>query len=326
MASRNYWCYRIDTNNINYFKDQLHNGKLRQGWGWDQRQDLRNFEMDEGAGRNLAMFEKVKRGDILLVPRLPSWGEIAIVEATEDWSEGYRFEIDNRLGDYGHIFPAKYVRRFTRNNENVTGNLRSTLRNPSRFWGINHYSEDVESLLAVSEDRLVKRQDHESRLESVIGGVFTSVFNERRFSSDLFEKLNEQFAQEEWEFALAAGLRNLYPYYQVERVGGREEKHHGTDILIRMPSLLPDYEYAIAIQVKDYEGFIGKDVIRQINKADTYWESENLKLVEKWIIVTRAFKETNLDIANRESDIRIVFADELKELLSRIGKTFVSLN
>jgi len=46
------------------------------------------------------------------------------------------------LGDYGHIFPARFIKRFTRNNENVTGNLRSTLKNPSRFWSINHYSDD----------------------------------------------------------------------------------------------------------------------------------------------------------------------------------------
>jgi hypothetical protein len=195
--------------------DELHNGRLRQGWGWDQKQDLRNFQMDEGAGRNRSMFNKVKKGDILLVPQLPNWGEIAIVEATEDWSSGYEFRVDVNLGDYGHIFPAKYLKKFTRNNENVTGNLRSTLKNPSRFWSINHYSDDVDSLLNIPEDGLVKHQDHLSRMTSFVGDVFNDVFNEQEFTNKLYDKFNEQFTNEEWEFALVNGLQEVFPFYQV---------------------------------------------------------------------------------------------------------------
>lgn len=305
--------------------DELNNGRLRQGWGWDEKQNLRDFEMDEGAGRNRPMFYKVKKGDILLVPQLPSWGQIAIVEATEDWYSGYKFEIDPKLGDYGHIFPATYFKRFTRNNENVTGNLRSTLKNPSRFWNINHYSDDVDLLLKTPIDELVKLQDHQSRLTSITGNVFNDIFNEQEFTNRLYDKFIEQFTREEWEFALVAGLQELFPFYQVERVGGKEEKKHGTDILIKIPSLLASYEYAIAIQVKDYEGLVGKEVVEQINKADLYWENENLKLIEKWIIVTKASKDVNIELSNNESDVRVIFAGELKELLNRIGKKIVGM-
>jgi len=85
MSTKNYWCYRIDTNRIKFFMDELNNGRLRQGWGWDERQNLREIKMDKGARRNLPMFNKVKKGDILLIPQLPTWGEIAVVEATDDW-------------------------------------------------------------------------------------------------------------------------------------------------------------------------------------------------------------------------------------------------
>lgn len=320
MTNRNYWCYRIDTNRIKFFMDELNNGRLRQGWGWDKRQDLRDFKMDEGAGRNRPMLNKVKKGDILLIPQLPNWGQIAIVEATEDWSKGYRFQIDEKLRDYGHIFPAEYLRRFTRNNENVTGNLRSTLKNPSRFWNINHYSDDVEVLLKLSEDELVKRQDHQSRLTSLVGDVFNETFNEQDFTNKLYDKFIEQFTREEWEFALVNGLQEIFPFYRVERVGGKEEKNHGTDILIKLPSLLSDYEYAIAIQVKDYQGTVDESVIDQINKADDYWESENLKLIEKWIIITRASKDVNVELSDHDSNVKMIFAGQLKELLNRIAK------
>jgi len=326
MKNRNYWCYRIDTNRIKFFMDELNNGRLRQGWGWDESQDLRkNKKMDKRAGRNRPMFNKVKKGDILFIPQLPNWGQIAIVEATEDWSEGYCFHIDKKLGDYGHIFPAKYLKRFTRNNENVTGNLRSTLKNPSRFWNINHYSDDVEDLLNVPEDGLVKRQDHQSRLTSLVGDVFNEVFNEQDFTNKLYCKFIEQFTREEWEFALVNGLQKVFPFYLVERVGGKEEKNHGTDILIKLPSLLSDYEYAIAIQVKDYQGTVDKNIFDQINKADDYWESKNLKLIEKWVIITRATKDVNKKLTSNDSNVKIIFADELKELLNKIAKSLIEM-
>lgn len=325
MRSKNYWCYRIDTNNIKYFMDELNNGRLRQGWGWDNKQDLRKFKMDKGAGRNRPMFNRVKKGDIVLIPQLPDWGRVAVVEAPEDWSEGYEFRVDDRYGDYGHIFPAKYLKSFTRNNEKVTGNLRSTLRNPSRFWSINHYSDDVEILLNSTPDELSTKQDHQSRLTSLVGDVFNNVFNEQNFADQLYDKFNEQFTREEWEFALVNGLQELFPYYQIERVGGKEEKNHGTDILIRLPSILTNYEYAIAIQVKDYEGSVGENVIDQMQKADSYWESENIKLIDKIIIITKASKEVNIGLTENETNVEIIFANELKGVLNRIGKSMVGM-
>lgn len=323
---KNYWCYRVDTSRIKFFTNELLNeGRLRQGWGWDKAQDLRNFKLDEGAGRNRPMFNKVKKGDILLIPQVPNWGEVALVEATEDWNKGYVFEIDQTLGDYGHIFPAKYLKKFSRNNENVTGNLRSTLKNPSRFWNINHYSDDVELLLSLQVTELSKKQDHNSRLESSIGTVFNEVFDEKVFADKLYEKLTEQFTREEWEFALVYGLKQMFPFYQIERVGGKEEKNHGTDILIKLPSILSNYSYAIAIQVKDYDGFVGKEVISQINKADNYWDSENLKLIEKIVIITKAKKDDNIRLLEHDKNVKYIFATELKQLLTEIGKCFIGM-
>jgi hypothetical protein len=325
MSKKNYWCYRIDTSKIKFFTNELSAGRLRQGWGWDEAQDLRNFKLDKGARRNLPMFNKVKKGDILIIPQLPNWGEVALVEATEDWNKGYVFEIDKTLGDYGHIFPAKYLKKFTRNNENVTGNLRSTLKNPSRFWKINHYSDDVEILLSSQITELSKRQDHNSRLESSIGSVFNEVFDEKIFADKLYDKLTEQFTREEWEFALVYGLKQIFPYYQIERVGGKEEKNHGTDILIKLPSLLSNYSYAIAIQVKDYDGFVGNEVISQINKSGDYWESENLKLIEKIVIITKAKKDDNIKLLEHDKNVKFIFATEFKQLMSEIGKCFIGM-
>jgi hypothetical protein len=44
--SRHYWGYRIAVDRIDFFRAELENGRLRQGWGWDNLQDLRNMKMD----------------------------------------------------------------------------------------------------------------------------------------------------------------------------------------------------------------------------------------------------------------------------------------
>jgi len=325
MGKRNYWCYRINNEIPEFFWKELVDGRLRQGWGYNKGQDLKNFKKDEGAGRNKPML-KVMKGDILLIPHLPNWEDVAIVEATENWNEGYKFEIDKKLGDFGHIFPAHYIKKFNRSNEHITGNIRSTLKNLSRFWNINHYGKDVEKILKFEETNLSKNQNYESRLEASIENVFNKVFNTSDFSEALYKKLNEQFTREEWEFALVYGLEQLFPNYSIERVGGgKKESEHGTDILMRIPGIIPEYEYVIAIQVKDYEGFVANNVIKQIRKADKYWNDEKTKLIEKVVIITRADKEDNLDLIDNKDGVKFIFAKELKELLTKIGKMFIGI-
>lgn len=54
FMSRHYWGYRIDVKLvIAFFRNELENGRLRQGWGWDDRQNLRDLKADWGARRNL---------------------------------------------------------------------------------------------------------------------------------------------------------------------------------------------------------------------------------------------------------------------------------
>ncbi|CEN48832.1 hypothetical protein [Capnocytophaga canis] len=316
---KNYWCYRIDTRHISFFKEELEQGRLRQGWGYDQNQDLRHPErIDVGTKRNLPMFQRVKKGDILLVPQLPSWGEVAVVEATADWDTGYDFQISDQYGDYGHIFPAQLIKSFSRHSSNVSGNIRSTLKNPSRFWNINHYKEDVEKIITTDDEKLKQTQTYQDRFESSV----VAVFNQTEFSNQLYQKLNEQFTREEWEYALVYGLKELFPFYEIDRIGGRSEAQHGTDILVKLPSLTSQYQYAIAIQVKDYSGGVGTQVIAQIDKANEL-NNENLKLIDKIVIVTKAEKELNAKLLENSQDIKFIFAEDLREILTEIGKKII---
>lgn len=331
MENKNYWAFRVDTSRQEFFNQEIHNGRLRQGWGWDPAQDLRNLRMDGGAKRNKPMFDKVKKGDIIIVPQLPKWGEVTLLEATEDWNKGYKFEIavsqrpEWNFGDYGHIFPIKFLNSFSKNNEHVSGNLRSTLKNPGRFWCVNHYKNDIDVLISKNIDELKTSQKHESRYESSLSEAFTEVFNEEEFKDRLYSKFTNKFNAAEWEYALVLCFKQLFPFYEVTRQGGTAEVNHGTDILIKFPSILSEYQYGIAIQVKDYTGTAWNynSIIDQIKKADIYWENENLKLIEKWIILTKAKKSDNPNLANNTDGIKVLFSEDVKELLSRVGKSWI---
>lgn len=320
---KRYWGYRINTDEISYFRNEIENNRLRQGWGWDSKQDLRTLTMDEGARRNLSIYNKVKKGDILLVPRLPTWEDVAIIEATDDFSTGYQFEIDKDRKDYGHIFPAKLIKTFTRNNEHISGNIRSAIKNISRFWSIDHLGADIESLLTKNVNDLKDEISLATRFQNAVSDSFSESFNSVRFKEYLYTKMTKNFSNEEWEYALVEGLKEIFPEPMiVERIGGISEIKHGTDILIRIPGLL-NYQYGIAIQVKDYEGIVGTAPLDQIRKSD-YLNDENLKIIDKILVIIRSSGDNN-KILLASDDVKVIFASELQELLLRIGKSMIGI-
>ncbi len=328
MSTKNYWAFRVDKNNLTYVKNEINEGRLRQGWGWDPRQNLANMSMDEGAGRNKPMYNKVKKGDILLIPRIPNWDNVTIVEATEDWNLGYRFEIDPQINDLGHIFPAKIVNHFTRGNRYISGKIRATLGNLGRFWNINSCAIDIEKLLNIPEEELSKSQRHEDRFFASIDSAFIETFKIDEFNNKIYNRMTESFQAAEWESALVAGLKVIFPkpYYNCQKVGNSNEEKHGSDILIRMQGLTPDFQYGIAIQVKDYTGIVSSDVIDQINKSENHWlKVESRKIIEKIVILTKAEEKNNLHLINNSSNVRFIFSKELKELLGKMARKHVGI-
>lgn len=322
---RRYWGYRIDTSNLNYFRSELEKGILRQGWGSHQGQNLRNLSLDGGARRNFTIFKKVKKGDILLVPRLPNWSQVAIVEATDDFCNGYVFEISQDMRDYGHQFPVKYIKQFSRTNSNVSGRIRATIKNVSRFWNIDHCADEIEFLLAAEDSSLRSKQSYIDRFSNTVNDSFYECFDQNKFSKILYDRFTTGFSNEEWEYALVEGLKKIFPPPNIiERTGGVKEAEHGTDITIRIPGLM-NYDYLIAIQVKDYEGYVNGSPLKQLSKADSYWSNENTKLIDKILIITKSEKHQNKSIASNDKGINIVFANELEELLSQIGKSYLGL-
>lgn len=321
--TKNYWAYRIDNSNTSFFNSELQEGRLRQGWGYDEGQNLRTLSVNNGARRNLPMFKKVKKGDVILIPHISGYNQLTLATATDDWDLGYRFEIDPSVKDYGHIFPAKPERIIFKYHNGVSANLRRSLKNPLRFWSLTPYGADIEHILELSETELNSFQP-KNTMETITHTIFNNLFSTNEFKKSLYNNCIQKFQSAEWENLLVDALRALFPAYQIDHVGGQKEQLHGTDIKITIPGLFGQ-SYVIAIQVKDYEGVVSPDIITQINKADSAFSDETTKVIEKIVLVTRADKNQNKDLMNR-SDVKFIFLDELQELLTEAGKKLIGIN
>lgn len=322
--SRNYWGYRIDVDLRDYFFKEIQEGRLRQGWGYKKTQDLRSDKVDETARGNLPIFKKVKKGDILLVPRIESWDEVAIVEATEDFDNkdnGYRFEIDPDLEDYGHIFPVRLIRCFSRQNTNVDGDIRETLKCRLRFWNINKCGKQIERILEVNDDSALRsKSGYEDRFRK---RVYQS-FDEIKFAEDIYTELNKATHASEWEYILCEGFRKVFPEYIIDTTSNKIERDHGADIIIRIPGIL-DNEYIVAIQVKDYKNKVDNWAVEQISKADDFFRKEGAVLIDKYLIIINAKSDDNNDLIEKANDagVKILFDEDVKKLLSKMGRAFI---
>ena len=314
---KHYWGYRIDVKNQDFFFKELEQGRLRQGWGYDKNQELPDTK-DSGAKKNLSMYKNVKKGDILLIPRLPKWSDVAIAEATEDWDKGYKFEIDGEKEDFGHIFPVTYIGWFNRNGKDVSGEIKSTLKARNRFWNITRFSKNIKKIIQNLENNQTFISVNES-IENIVSEEMDTYFKSlNEFSEKIYKKYNDKFEATDWEKVLKNVLEKIYPSeYIVENTGGIKEKKHGTDISITIPGIIENY--MIAIQIKNYKYVVNNidKIIEQINKSEEYEWSNNRKLIDKILIITSAKRKDNQNLVEKcqEKSIKVIFSEELKKLI-----------
>ena len=319
---KHYWGYRIDVKNQDFFFKELEQGRLRQGWGYAENQKLPDTT-DSGARKNLSMYNNVKKGDILLIPRLPDWGSVAIAEAAEDWNneeKGYRFEIDDEKKDFGHIFPANYIGCFNRHGKDVSGNIQSTLKARNRFWNISRLSEDIEKIMKNLEGNKESTSVIEN-IKNIISEKVKTYFDLKECCDRIVDEYNKKFTASQWEEVLKNVLEKIYPEYEIEKTGGMKEEEHGTDILINVPGISISESYNIAIQVKNYEGEISDEniniIIDQVDKAKGYKWENNGKLIDQILVITSAEEKDNPKLIEecQNKEIRVIFSEELKKLI-----------
>ena len=339
------------TDNINYWGFRLHHeaalyhemtkGRLRQGWGSLAGQDLRKLDNgdkdaeDGGAGKNLSMFRKVKKDDILLVPvpRTVAWHKVAIVRATEDWYKAYSFEKLDGHDDFRHVFPVEYLREFHTHNQIVHGDIRKTLKCRRRFWNVAYCADHIEQILKANTEKLDMVSHGDEKLDHAINAEFKKVLDNKTLDT-LFDNIQGNYDAAEWEHGIKTGLEKLAETtagFRVETTANKTESKHGADLLIYLPNPVDeDLEYIIAVQVKDHQGSVSKAAIDQISKADEYFKEQdvNARLIEKMVLITKATRAENADIEvyAEEKGVKILFKKDFERLLSRIASSYITIS
>jgi hypothetical protein len=173
-----YWIVRTDKAKTEYVAGELAQGRLRQGWGWADEQDLHVIAA-QPAGKPLTDAQKstwrgnrrlldsepdgVCQGDIVLLPHQPSHGSWSLVRVSGPYRWDHPTELNSYdMPDYGHILPVEMVstRPIHPFEDAVSARLRQTMRNMSRMWNIDALGPDVEAIEPANyrlDDRAVSK-------------------------------------------------------------------------------------------------------------------------------------------------------------------------
>jgi len=162
VPGRGYWVMRTSPWERPFIWAEAQDGRLRQGWGVVDQQDLRVIEATlrrgdaldgwqreaRGALRMLASWDDaVQVGDVAVAPNLPEYGRLSIVRVagSYDWAPVTPLTWGER---FGHVLPVEVLAAdIDRRAPGVSDGLRSALRAQTRLYNITGYGGDVEQLL-----------------------------------------------------------------------------------------------------------------------------------------------------------------------------------
>lgn len=329
---RRYWGFRTDRNNKELLLSELENGRLRQGWGWDDSQDLRRIrevkeqggawweqltEVQREAYKNFKMLgegeDSIRRGDIVLVPNLPQHGLFCVATVNGDYYfERLHLEAAQQTSglaeDYGHVLPVDLLtpEGVNRYAEGVHADIRRTLRAQNRIWNCDWCGRHIDAILEARDrgEQLTEPRTGRQRAQAAWESAVQQA--RRTLESELERTLHANFRAAEWEEPIVIALSKLYPpsVAEVEWVAGADE--HGADILVRITDHFADSAWQILIQVKDYvEEIAAVGALGQLETAHAHY-GQQAPVVSAVVMTT----------ADRAADN---FLEELQRVEKRLG-------
>ena len=345
MSNKRYWAIRTDKYNRDLLYKELCQGQLRQGWGYNENQDLFKIqkEIDKGnewwdrlseeqkeALPHLRMLsdseDSIQIGDIILAPNLPEHNLFCLAEVTGKYyyqmlKLGDETDVNELGNDYGHVLPVRLltpsgIEKF---NQSVHAELRSTLRAPMRMWNLDAYSEHIEKiLLSFAEgDDLHTPFSGEARLNIAWENAMSKA--KQTLRENLSSQLSSQFQAAEWEEPIKNVLSQLYPGVKVRWTGGANEQ--GADIILQIPNHFETLPWLIVIQVKNYSGEIDEAVLKQIRQAYEHYSKEG-KILLGVVMTTAERKSSRFDIKRKETEqeigipIKLILRKKLIEIMT----------
>lgn len=155
-----YWVMRTSPWERLFIWAEAQRGRLRQGWGWDETQNLdviaeavrRDVELNDlqklawRARRMRTSAEDGMRvGDVVVAPNLPELGRLSVfrVAGSYVWAPQDIGVFDR----FGHVLPVELMAGdIDRRSSQISDALRAMLRPQTRLYNITSYGGDVEQL------------------------------------------------------------------------------------------------------------------------------------------------------------------------------------
>lgn len=334
MTEQKYWASRISRGHDDFFWSELEQGRLRQGWGFDEYQDLRIISKLDGKPKteNQSMTDRQRHmlgddggwqvGDIILIPNMPHRRMFALAKVTGP----YRYEIDPDRNDFGHIREVELLTPHgIANTSKVVGSgLRSTLRNAGRTWCVRGRDAEFEKVLAqANEPDVAEESSNTERVQGVMEDAIQAAMKAMRLDFD--KRSSDVLHNAEWEGIIANALKPLFPTSKVEKTGGPSER--GADIQITTQNPFGGIDWITVVQVKDWHGKAGPKVIGQLEKAiktrrNPDENGRNTAHVISAVLTlgmaepTPELEAAALDLERREGvPVTIIYGDQLLELI-----------
>ena len=280
---KNYWSMRTSRDNeevIAGLLNELREGRLRQGWGYKddqnldkvlsnnrhalndaQKETLLHWRMGNGDGHDY-----MQKDDIVLVPNTPEYGRFTICRVTGD----YYFNREP-FDDYGHIRPVEVLTRegVANNHEMVHTDLRRSLRCRLRMWNVYRHRDSLDTIVDALENNKLKAEDLVSKISPIerAENIVDAAILDRIKSTkeEIVEKIGGSFRAEEYETVLQSALKHLFRV-EVANTSGPAERGADLEIIIHNP--FSDSEHwVVPIQVKDYHDQVDAHVAGQLETA-----------------------------------------------------------
>jgi hypothetical protein len=272
-----YWIMRVDHREAkNFLWNELKAGRLRQGWGYREDQNLDTIAARKKKGAALTDEQQdtwrgnrrmlgsepdsIQKDDIVLVPHLPEDRHWSIARVVGP----YRFEIPNAPKDYGHILPVELLsedRPVGFHAKGVAAELRQTMHNLSRLWNVDHLGAHVEQIL-----RDLRRPG--GLINIVEGDRLEALLRELEAAG--WERFKFHFQGAEFEAPCVRLLETLYGEGNVEHTGGKNE--NGADAICTYLDPL-GVPHRVAVQIKMWTWAAGwTRPLQQIKQACQSYE------------------------------------------------------
>ena len=311
-----YWAMRTDKDATKLIYSELKEGRLRQGWGHREDQNLkiiRNLKSEEktlnddqiqcwrGNRRMLPEeSDSIQKGDFILLPNIPELRMWSIAKVVG----GYYYQIHPDHRDYGHIIEAKLLntdKPINRYSEFVSANLRMTSTNRSRLWNIDQYEEDMKKLILVIEEG--------KEVSKPVSGMEKLLRIKNGLSKKAEGEFNANFHGSEFEEPVKKLLDKIYKN-NVERRAGSKER--GADFICSSADEL-GVTHRVAVQVKMWRG--KASWLRPLEQIeDAYNNYDNISAgVIIWMVdsISEDFKKKRAEL-EKKLKIPILTVDKTK--------------